>query len=130
MSTMDTKQLAFRKAAALLSAIGAEYVIKYGPDFHTSSGVEYALKVKDGTLHGTLAHVEPREPRASWAFTGYAEALKALSPGETWEYTAESKVQACKLQAAVTGTAHKLWGSGNYITTVKEGNVLEILRVA
>lgn len=130
---MDIRQLAFRKACATLSAIGAEFAVKYNGVFQTSTDLQYAFKSKGGTVEGPLAPevlVEPRKPRRSWEFTGYMEALRILQPGEAWSYQCADKVESVALQAAATGSACKMWGKSNYITHVNAEYVFEILRVA
>lgn len=130
---MDIRQLAFRKACATLSAIGAEFAVKYNGVMQTSTDLQYAFKSKGGTVEGPLAPealTEPRKPRRSWEFTGYLDAFKILQPGEAWSYQCADKVESVALQAAATGSACKLWGKGNYISHVNAGNMFELLRVS
>lgn len=132
---MDIRETTFRKAALMLSAIGAQYAIVYDGKMHTSNDCKFAMLDKDGTLHGSIESVQASKrrksggkPRNDWSETGYVEALDLLAAGESWEYTARDREQAIALQKTVSGRAGQLWGSGNYLTTCK-GNVVEILRL-
>lgn len=125
---MDVKEAAFRRAALLLSTIGATYAIVYSGKEHTSGGTEFALR-RNGNTYGTLVPVKVAKPRNNWLHTGYNEALKLLGPAEAWEYQCKTKDEATAMQRAVTGEASRLWGKGAYISTVKNGNTLEILRL-
>lgn len=128
---MDVKESAFRRAALLLSTIGATYAIVYNGKEHTSGGTEFAMR-RDGVLTGTLipAKVKSLKPRADWTHTGYKEALTILAAGDAWSYKCKSKAEAIALQRAATGEASRIWGSGNYISTVKDVCTFEILRLA
>lgn len=131
---MSVKQLAFRKACATLSAIGAKFVVDFDGVVQTSMNTDYALRVGDGPLTGPLAPAIPtdhpvRAPRQSWAYTGLPEALKTLKVGEVWVHACASRTVARGLQASATGGAAKAWGPGNYISSIGMDNVFELLRV-
>jgi hypothetical protein len=125
---MDVKEAAFRRAALLLSTIGATYAIVYNGKEHTSGGTEFALR-RDGVVSGTLIPKKVVKPRKSQTYTGYIEALKTLSPGESWSYKCSSKDTAKDLQRAATGEASRMWGNKTYISTVRDNTTFEILRL-
>lgn len=132
---MDVRESAFRRAAMLLSTVGAEYAIVYAGKVHTSGDCKFAMQTKDGTTHVqglTLAVPDTKVKRNkvfNWKDTGYIEALVLIQPGDAWEYECPTKEFAEGFQKAVTGWASKTWGNGSYISTVKNGKTLEILRL-
>lgn len=129
---MDARESAFRKAAMLLSTIGAEYAIVYSGKLHTSGDCKFAMETKDGTLHSNKLEIAKRKVSTKvndFSGTGYVEALKHIEPGESWEYICKNKVEAIALQRAVCGSATRLWGPSSYISTVKDSKVFEILRL-
>ena len=132
---MDIRETTFRKAALMLSAIGAQYAIVYDGKVHTSADCKFAIVDKDGTLHGSRESVQKAKkrkssgsPRYDWGYTKYSEALDTLDVGDSWEYTCKSREEAIALQKTISGQAGHRWGSGNYLTTCKNATV-EILRL-
>lgn len=135
---MDVKETTFRKAALLLSAIGAQYAIVYDGKVHTSADCKFAMLGADGTLHGDLEAVKVKQytrgpakgPRVSWTETGYLQALKGMAVGSVWAHQCKDKKEAQGLQKVLAGQAGAMWGRGNMITTVSQEHLVEILRVA
>ncbi len=129
---MDIYETAFRKAALLLSASGAEYAIVFKGKEHTSADCQYAMVTKDGALHGPLpihhAKRQMRGPRVSRKDTGYKAAVDNLGVGANWKYVAVDYKEAVMVQKCTSAYASVRFGSGNYLTTVN-GNTLEVLRL-
>jgi hypothetical protein len=132
---MDVRESAFRRAAMLLSTIGAEYAIVYQGKEHTSADCKYAMQTKDGVMHinGIDLNEKPKKKPPvklnDFKETGYLEALPLLEAGDSWEYLCKSHSVAVAMQRAVCGMATRIWGKQSYISTVKNGNTLEILRL-
>ena len=96
----------------------------------------YAIALPDGTYAGTLEVVVPKPRKTAKkvnnfvAQLDYIKQMESLRPGATLKWTVASE-QAVPFQSAVCGTAGRLYGSGNYITTAsKETGEVELLRVA
>lgn len=132
----DAKEMAFQRGMAMLAASGAIYAVWKDSVIHTSPEAQYALDTPEGR-HGTLETVVHKQKlsrakgvdRRSWAYTGYITALSALQVGEVWNCQCTDKKEAQGLQRAATGNAGKLWGPGNFISTVSDKHCFEILRV-
>lgn len=130
----DIKQQAFIRGLNMLTASGAIYAVYHNNLLHCSSGASFAMETPDG-LVGTLEVVVQKKKRTkgsdrvSWAYTGYLDGIKVLGIGEVWSYQGCDKKEAQGLQRAVTGNAGKLWGPGNFISTVDAKHKFEILRV-
>lgn len=132
---MDVRESAFRRAAMLLSTVGAEYAIVYLGKVHTSGDCKFAMQTKDGVTHAQGLEVASTKQKIvkpkihNWKDTGYTEALACVMPGQAWEYECPSREFAEGFQKAVTGWASRAWGNGSYLSTVKNGKTLEILRL-
>jgi hypothetical protein len=133
---MDVRESAFRRAALLLSTIGAEYAIVYKGKEHTSGGCKFAMQTADGVMHinGLELNQKPVKKAGfhkvnDFKDTGYLDVLPLLANGESWEYKSPTKAHAIALQRAVCGAASRLWGHKSYISTVKDGTTFEILRL-
>lgn len=117
----DTKTIATQRAENLLKA----------------AGVEYAIRLEDGTLLGTLTIAAPPPPRGGHKKLNnfvrdldYITAMRQLPPGGTLSWDTTSHPLAVSLQKVVAAAGNRLWGKESYITTqVNGGNGVEVLRV-
>ena len=114
---MDVREAAFRRAALILSTIGATYAIVYDSKEHTSGNTEFALR-RDGAIFGTLIPTKVPKKRNDLTHTGYLEALKLVAVGEAWSYEAKNKADMSdrmfSLYHSIGVTPHLLKGPAMY----------------
>lgn len=97
--------------------------------------VQYAVVLPDGTIAGEL-QVKVVKKRGGFvkkndfvAQYNYIETLRELPVGGTHKWEVRDD-QLIPFQSAVCGTAGRLFGTGNFMTTVdREARTVEILRV-
>lgn len=115
----DTKTIAMQRAESLLKA----------------AGVEYAIRLEDGTLLGTLTVAAParaghKKLNNFVRDLDYITAMRQLQPGGTLAWNLETHGLAVSLQKVVAAAGNRLWGKESYITTqTSGGNGVEVLRV-
>lgn len=102
--------------------------------FLAATGLPYAIKMPDGTVHGILI-VAPEKTKTARKRvndyagpTGYPEILATLAPGQSHTFEAESELMAPGLRGVISASGVRLWGKGNVITCIT-GRSVEILRV-
>lgn len=97
-------------------------------------GCEYAIVDPDGERHGSLQVVEPKTQRSASRFprgelTGYITMhLVGLVPGGVASIPFD-KFTVDEIRGSVTPYCTRWFGRGNY-TTTRNGNSIEVLRVA
>ena len=105
----------------------------------TGLKAEYRINLPDGTTYGTLEVKAPEAPRASPRKSAYphgerstyAQALIGdMYPGDVRRLGNDVYPQKI-IAATLSSTAHRLWGSGNYVVQrCADGIHTEILRTA
>lgn len=101
----------------------------------TASGMEYAVRMPDGSLAGTLKIADPVTKKPKQVKNhfekdyAYIKTLEAMEVNGSYKWTMPTKELAVSFQRSVCGTASRKWGNDSYITTVVDCTV-EILRLA
>lgn len=113
---MSIKDKTLQQAIKLLNALGCSYKII------SAEGAEF------GTLEVVKQQARTVRSRV-FANTGYIQKIKAMSVGEVLTFTPPEGSTAEEMRSAVCGTAHRLLGSGNYVTSV-DATTVQILRTA
>lgn len=113
---MSIKEKTLQQAIKLLDALGCNYKVI------SSDGAEF------GSLEVVKQQARNVRHRV-FANTGYIDKVKVMSVGEVLTLNPPDGSTAEEMRSAVCGTAHRLLGSGNYVTSI-ENNHVEILRTA
>lgn len=130
---MDIKELALNRAIGMLKGAGVGFVIvTEDGKVTTSANTAYVVRHTNVIYRSDDApdakRASPSKPRRDWKHIGYVEQLSKLQAGEVWIYSAKDAAEATAIQKSVTSTAHRLWGSGNYMTSTS-CEKLEVLRL-
>lgn len=98
-----------------------------------ASNLEFAVKMPDGTIEGTLQIAPEKPARTSRKVNdfnkenGYREQMKLMQPGDTLSWDMGERAYA--FQKVVAAAGHTFFGHGNYMTELKD-NKVTVLRVA
>ena len=121
---LDVQKKALVRLIAVLSSLQAKYKIIL-PD-----GTEYGtLEVKaTKPERKTREKIYPHGERAAWA----SALIGHMQPNDVLSIPVEgSGYKPLVARQAITATAHRLWGVGNYITCLNEGSThVEVMRTA
>lgn len=113
-TTHDIKAAAVKKAIVLLKSADASYAIIFNDEKH-------------GTLE--LAKARQRAHRKNFiAKYGYMSIIRSLQPGESVKIPV-SHEDLKAMQSTADGAMRKLFGAGSFMTSIRSGRNLEVLRL-
>lgn len=94
--------------------------------------VSYKVICKDGTEYGDLVVVTKKaHTRRHGIFlaTGYQQKIDALGIGEVAVFLPPEGTTAKEMQKPVSARAGKVFGNGNFMSTISNGQV-QVMRIA
>lgn len=98
-----------------------------------AAGCRYFIIKPDGTELGDRTLLAPPEPKRhhkkvyKFAHLGYKATLEGMKAGDVKTFTPPEGVPVESYRKVITATASKVFGSGNYLTAIKDGTV-EVMR--
>lgn len=115
-----------------------EIALQRALSFLTATGLQYAIKMDDGGVIGSLPiKVEPtitksKRPKVNdFKPTMYREITDGMQPGTLHEWAFDTREMCDSFRKVLASRAGLLWGGrDNYITTVTDKNTVEILRIS
>ncbi len=104
----------------------------------SAAGLRFKVIDEDGTEHGNLPVLveQPKVQRPKrivrrnvFARSGYIGTLGKMAVGDVESIAPPSGATADEMRGAVSGTCTRLFGRGNYATSINDGHV-EVFRLA
>lgn len=98
-----------------------------------AAGCRYFIIKPDGTELGDKTLLEPVKPKRhhqkvyKFAHLGYKATLEGMKAGDVKTFTPPEGVPVESYRKVITATASKVFGSGNYLTAIKDDTV-EVMR--
>lgn len=99
-----------------------------------AANCQFAIITPSGEKLGELTIVRNGGGKGSKRFhfkqTGYVDKVKAMEVGDVLEFSAPEGVPIEHYRSAITSAASKTFGAGSTMSHIKDGAIVEVMRVA